>query len=46
MAPMAMDEFLRYLGTASVQKNISMVELGRRHRWSEQKKRGNSTGQK
>jgi hypothetical protein len=31
---MALDEFLRYIGTACVQQNLSMVELGRHHGWS------------
>jgi hypothetical protein len=33
MSAMAMVEFLRYIGTACVQQNISMVEVGRRHGW-------------
>jgi hypothetical protein len=30
-----MVEFLRYIGAACVQHSLSMVELGRRHGWSE-----------
>jgi hypothetical protein len=30
-----MVEFLRSIGTACVQQNISIVELGRRHGWSD-----------
>jgi hypothetical protein len=33
--PWPMVEFLRYIGTACVQQNISMVELGRRQGWSD-----------
>jgi hypothetical protein len=33
MTAMAMVEFLRYLGTACVQHNISLVEVGRRRGW-------------
>jgi hypothetical protein len=33
ISAMAMVEFLRYIGTACVQQNISMVEVGRRHGW-------------
>jgi hypothetical protein len=35
MTTMAMVEWLRYIGTACVQRNISLVEVGRRQGWSD-----------